>query len=322
MTRPHGKTPSGPWRPATATAPGLVQSPTRSNGQGRASGQQGQKGQKTPIWKPTLAWVGVGIGVIGLLTSFIDTQGLSHVIGSVLMSLAFLMPGAWWLWCQHLDKQIAKDNATLSTSYEQMQQWLTPADAQYSAALNEVPQKPRVARRWLVMAPVAVAALIAGTTMLPAAVEAPAPGVDEGPTAGVEAGDPMGDAPAGDEAVVPAVAPAVDAPAIDEAVVSGGESREGQSVPRQRQRGGGYAPAPGAEDPVVPPAPVEAPAPAAAPVPAQAPVPAAAPVPQADTSTYFANCTEVRAAGLAPIPAGSPGYRAGLDRDNDGFACE
>lgn len=37
---------------------------------------------------------------------------------------------------------------------------------------------------------------------------------------------------------------------------------------------------------------------------------------------YYANCTAVRAAGAAPIRRGQPGYRAGLDRDGDGFGCE
>ncbi|WP_228726822.1 excalibur calcium-binding domain-containing protein [Novosphingobium aureum] len=39
-------------------------------------------------------------------------------------------------------------------------------------------------------------------------------------------------------------------------------------------------------------------------------------------SAYYANCTEARAAGAAPIRRGQPGYRSGLDRDNDGIACE
>jgi hypothetical protein len=37
---------------------------------------------------------------------------------------------------------------------------------------------------------------------------------------------------------------------------------------------------------------------------------------------YYANCTEARAAGAAPILRGEPGYRSGLDRDDDGVACE
>ncbi|GAA0913383.1 hypothetical protein Vau01_036240 [Virgisporangium aurantiacum] len=37
---------------------------------------------------------------------------------------------------------------------------------------------------------------------------------------------------------------------------------------------------------------------------------------------YYRNCDEVRAAGKAPLRRGQPGYRSGLDRDGDGFACD
>jgi hypothetical protein len=40
------------------------------------------------------------------------------------------------------------------------------------------------------------------------------------------------------------------------------------------------------------------------------------------TGVYYANCTEARAAGVAPLHTGDPGYRSGLDRDHDGVACE
>lgn len=39
-------------------------------------------------------------------------------------------------------------------------------------------------------------------------------------------------------------------------------------------------------------------------------------------NVYYANCSEVRAAGAAPLHRGEPGYRSGLDRDHDGVACE
>lgn len=39
-------------------------------------------------------------------------------------------------------------------------------------------------------------------------------------------------------------------------------------------------------------------------------------------STYYANCTAVRAAGAAPIRSGEPGYSRKLDRDGDGVGCE
>lgn len=39
-------------------------------------------------------------------------------------------------------------------------------------------------------------------------------------------------------------------------------------------------------------------------------------------SSYYPNCAAARAAGVAPLRQGDPGYRAGLDRDGDGVACE
>jgi hypothetical protein len=61
-------------------------------------------------------------------------------------------------------------------------------------------------------------------------------------------------------------------------------------------------------------------APAPAPVAPAAPAPApVAPVPG---TAYYASCADAKAAGAAPIYAGQPGYRAGLDRDNDGTACD
>jgi hypothetical protein len=62
------------------------------------------------------------------------------------------------------------------------------------------------------------------------------------------------------------------------------------------------------------PAPVQQPAPAPPPV-QPAPVPAPAGV-------FYANCTAVKAAGMAPLLRGQPGYAAKLDRDGDGIACE
>lgn len=40
------------------------------------------------------------------------------------------------------------------------------------------------------------------------------------------------------------------------------------------------------------------------------------------SGTYFPNCKAARAAGAAPLRRGDPGYREGLDRDQDGIACE
>lgn len=46
------------------------------------------------------------------------------------------------------------------------------------------------------------------------------------------------------------------------------------------------------------------------------------PTPAPSTAAFYPNCTAARAAGVAPIPRGKPGYRAALDEDNDGFACD
>lgn len=67
------------------------------------------------------------------------------------------------------------------------------------------------------------------------------------------------------------------------------------------------------EDVIVAPAP---------PAPAPAPPPPPPPPPAPSDSVYFKNCDAVRAAGAAPILRGEPGYRAALDRDADGVACE
>lgn len=48
----------------------------------------------------------------------------------------------------------------------------------------------------------------------------------------------------------------------------------------------------------------------------------AATSPPMTAGVYYANCAEARAAGAAPMSRGEPGYRAGLDRDGDGTACD
>lgn len=57
------------------------------------------------------------------------------------------------------------------------------------------------------------------------------------------------------------------------------------------------------------------------------PATTAAPVPTTTASlspsgASFANCSEAKAAGAAPISRGEPGYSSKLDRDGDGVACE
>ncbi|KQH78847.1 deoxyribonuclease [Mycobacterium gordonae] len=74
--------------------------------------------------------------------------------------------------------------------------------------------------------------------------------------------------------------------------------------------------------PEPPPAPATLPSSPTSAEPAPAPVPAPVPVPTSGSSVYYPDCKAVRNAGAAPLYAGQPGYRPGLDRDGDGVACE
>ncbi|ASN79698.1 excalibur calcium-binding domain-containing protein [Deinococcus ficus] len=39
-------------------------------------------------------------------------------------------------------------------------------------------------------------------------------------------------------------------------------------------------------------------------------------------SRFYASCTAMRRAGAAPARVGTPGYRVGLDRNGNGWACD
>jgi outer membrane biosynthesis protein TonB len=79
---------------------------------------------------------------------------------------------------------------------------------------------------------------------------------------------------------------------------------------------------PPASRPPAPPKPPRATAmhPPAAPTRTTVAAPPPPPAPPADV--YYPNCSAARAVGAAPLYRGEPGYRAGLDRDGDGIACE
>ncbi|MFD1814741.1 GmrSD restriction endonuclease domain-containing protein [Rhodococcus gannanensis] len=64
----------------------------------------------------------------------------------------------------------------------------------------------------------------------------------------------------------------------------------------------------------------------AVPVPTHTPTDTTVPRDEGETAelgaVHFANCAAARAAGAAPLYAGRPGYRAEMDGDGDGVACE
>ncbi|MEQ3551005.1 excalibur calcium-binding domain-containing protein [Pseudonocardia nematodicida] len=158
-------------------------------------------------------------------------------------------------------------------------------------------------------------------------VAGPASGPADGVAPGtVTAQEPAADVLAGpDDTITLNEAAAAPAPPPSPPLAAAPPTEDGAPGPAAAPRAVA-APAP---KPAPAPAPARAPAPAPAPRPAAAPaprpVPAPAPAPAAPAgggSAHYANCDAVRAAGKAPLLAGQPGYRAGLDRDGDGVACE
>jgi micrococcal nuclease len=67
--------------------------------------------------------------------------------------------------------------------------------------------------------------------------------------------------------------------------------------------------------------PVQKPTPKSTPKPEPKPKQETQPEPETNY-VYYANCSEAKSAGAAPLYKGDPGYRSKLDRDKDGVACE
>lgn len=103
-------------------------------------------------------------------------------------------------------------------------------------------------------------------------------------------------------------------------VVKEGESVSPTASPTATATPSGAPPAasaPAVTQPAPPPVPTPRPA---DPLPPADNPPPANDNPPADV--HYANCSEVKAAGAAPIRRGDPGYSSKLDRDGDGIACE
>ncbi|WP_245542917.1 GmrSD restriction endonuclease domain-containing protein [Ruania albidiflava] len=80
-------------------------------------------------------------------------------------------------------------------------------------------------------------------------------------------------------------------------------------------------PLPSGSEPGQPPA-TNVPTPPPAEPATQAPPSPSSPGAEVPGEPYYANCTEVRAAGAAPIRAGDPGWSPRFDGDGDGVGCE
>lgn len=253
-----------------------------------------------PAWKPVLAWVGVAMGgliLIGVLGSIGD--GVRMAVAMGLLGLALLVLGGWWLRCEKADRAHADEDHLLDTQAAHAQEAMAgyvAADA-LAPLTWDTPLTP-VDRRWTAVGSVAFALFVASMAVMPPTEAAPLPAATPVPTSS---------ATAWATPVRAAVAPTSASPTPSSSptpISSPNPSIAPESAPS-------YTPLPE-------PAYTPAPAPAYTPPPAQVYTPPPAPV----QSTYYANCSAVRAAGAAPIMRGEPGYSSKLDRDDDGIACE
>ncbi|WP_244877325.1 excalibur calcium-binding domain-containing protein [Corynebacterium vitaeruminis] len=178
----------------------------------------------------------------------------------------------------------------------------------HERAVRRNPTGPRLKRHWGMISAVAAALFVAGgaaapdpePTVEPASDTATVTSTSAAPTASKTASKTTSTASSTTtRATTSSAEPTPTIPATGEAVVADLPAADAH-----------------ADVPAVTPAPVQQNF--VAPV-----APAAVPAQEAPAqSAYYANCAAARAAGAAPLYAGSPGYRAALDRDNDGVACE
>lgn len=259
---------------------------------------------KPPVWKPVLAWVGVVLGVL-FLAAAVGTlgDGVRGSAGIILWGLAMVIPGAWWIYCERKDRAHAEEDYRLDQQAARAQQSMAGfvAPGALTPLTWDTPLTP-VKRRWSIVATISVALFIVAVVVSPP-VEAepeasPSPVTNQVETTVTTTPSSPPSSTAASEPSVVTVTEVADA---DEADVPGRPHQPFADQPSDHQ----YAPVaavPGYES-----------APAAAPAPVAAAPPA---------SAYYPNCSAARAAGMAPILRGQPGYAPKLDRDNDGVACE
>ncbi|MBB1047680.1 hypothetical protein, partial [Dietzia cercidiphylli] len=130
-----------------------------------------------PVWKPVLAWAGVGVGalvVLGGAASLAD--GAAAVAAMVVFGLALVLPGAWWLYCEHRDRAHADEDHRLDSQAALAQQAMAgyvAADA-LAPLTWHTPLTP-VSRRWPVVGSTAFAMIAGSMILMPAAEVSPAP---------------------------------------------------------------------------------------------------------------------------------------------------
>ncbi|AKK10139.1 hypothetical protein [Corynebacterium uterequi] len=122
-----------------------------------------------PLWKKLLVWISITFATLALIGSFQPPYPSSWV-GLGLEVAAMLLPGLWWLWCEHQDR---KARATFAESVK-FHQFLTEEDLRLVG--EATPPRPRQ-RRWPLVALIALVLFAVGTTVDTAA-DASAPAAE------------------------------------------------------------------------------------------------------------------------------------------------
>lgn len=252
---------------------------------------QSQPQQSSSKTKTVLAWIAIAFGIILLLLGEIG----------VLLAAAFIVPGAWWLWCEAQDKKHYNETQEAAANHEQLRKLLDPQrDSLVLNSMGEAPQFTPVNRRWPLVWLTTLVLFIAGGSLSPDLEPTP----DTEPTPRSAA---LTTTSATSESASAATTTTHTSTTSSTHISSSPSSMTTEETTASIAK---FADIP-AEEPAQAPAPepvIEQPVPAA-------PAPAPARV-------YYANCSEARAAGAAPIYEGQPGYSRKLDRDGDGIACE
>lgn len=282
-----------------------------------------------PWWKnpKVLSWIGLIFGVLGLLQVF-TSSGARDAIGTVFIACVFLIPSLWWFHCERADHAAQQQ-------YEESTQHWQYLTAQDKALLGDSPQPAtKKQRKWPLVWALTVLVAMIGTAILPnsiaesrseKATTSPKP-TSEKPT---KAPDDKTSETASES----------ESEEEETAETEGTEEESTESEAEQENSEDSTsdtADEPSVEETIVVTVyetPTPRPAQTYQEIVQEQQVVEVHEGPQPDLSdqdtsataggyVHFSNCDEAWAAGAAPIASDEPGYRPGLDRDNDGWACE
>ncbi|OFT30669.1 excalibur calcium-binding domain-containing protein [Corynebacterium sp. HMSC08D02] len=249
---------------------------------------QPQSQQTSSKTKTILAWITMAFGALMF----------SADIGGILFASAFILPGAWWMWCEAQDKKHYKESQEAAMNHKQLRKLLDPErDALVLNSMGDAPQFTPVNRRWPLVWLTALVLFIAGGSLLPESEST----TNTEPTSSSVA-------PTTTTSATSESTSAATTTTLTSTTSSTHSSPSSSSLTTEETT---------ASIAKFADIPIEEPAQAPAPEPL-----IEQPVPAAPARVYYANCSEARAAGAAPIYEGQPGYSRKLDRDGDGIACE